>query len=543
MIKIQGIGASKGVAIGQALLMQQDKINVEKESITSVSEEIARLDQASQVGANQLKELEKYAQEHVGKEEAMIFEVHQMMITDGELTDRAKEIIKEDNVTAQYAMQATSLEYSNIFKQMDDPYMQGRAVDIEDVSARIIRVLMGIKEKNLSNLKEPIILVANDLLPSDTVKMDKKNILGIITEKGSEMSHSSILARTMQIPAIVGIEGVLSKIQDGDEIVLDGKDGNLFINPDNNIKQQWLKQQELDHKKRDNLKKLKGTKSITKDGVEIKINGNIGAPEDADAVLENDGEGVGLFRSEFLYMNSNTMPNEESQFEAYKVVLEKMGDKKVIIRTLDVGGDKEIPYLEIPKEDNPFLGYRGIRICLDQVGIFKTQLRALLRASVYGNLGIMFPMISTLEELRQAKKIVEDVKKELTQEEIPFSPNIEVGIMVETPASAMISDILAKESDFFSIGTNDLTQYTIAVDRMNAKVAHLYDTHHPAVLKLIALTIENGHKENISVGICGEAAADPTLTETFIKMGIDELSVSPGSVLEIREKIQGISQS
>lgn len=542
MIKLQGIGASKGIAIGKVLVMQQDKLVVEKETITSIDKEIERLDHAKQAAVDQLKELQEYAVGHIGEDEGMIFEVHQTMITDGELTERAEEIIREDHVTAQYAMQVTSQEYSLIFKQMEDPYMRGRAADIEDVSMRLIRILLDKKEQNLLELEQPIILLAKDLLPSDTVKMDKKNILGVITEKGSEMSHSSILARTMQIPAVVGVGNIFANIKEGDEIILDGKDGNLFINPDHNIKHQWLERQKIEQHRLESLKKLKGTKSMTQDGVEIKINANIGAPEDVEAVLDNDGEGIGLFRSEFLYMHSSTMPSEESQFIAYKTVVEKMENKKVIIRTLDVGGDKEIPYLQIPKEDNPFLGYRGIRICLDKIDLFKTQLRALLRASAYGSLGIMFPMISTLEELQKAKAILEEVKKDLTQQEISFSSEIEVGVMIETPAAAMISDLLAKEADFFSIGTNDLTQYTIAVDRMNTEVAHLYDTHHPAVLRLIQLTIENGHKENISVGICGEAAADPRLTEIFVKMGIDELSVSAGAILEIREKIQGMGQ-
>lgn len=540
MKKLQGIGASKGVVIGKVLVIKQNKVIIDQQTTKSLEEEIARLTSATDEATRQLKELEDYAKEHVGEDESAIFEVHQMMIMDGELTDRAKEIMEDGHVTAEYAMQLTSDEFSSLFKSMEDPYMRERGVDIEDISKRIINILIGKKEQSLSELEEPVIIVTKDLLPSDTVQMDKKNVLGIITQIGSKMSHSSIIARTMQIPAVVGLENIFEHINDGDEIILDGKDGNIFINPDENIKNEWIHEQKRYKERLESLSKLIGTKSITKDGVEIKVNANIGSPLDVEGVIENDAEGIGLFRSEFLYMHSDTMPSEESQFHAYRAVLEQMGNKQVIIRTLDVGGDKEIPYLQIPKEENPFLGYRGIRICLDQVDIFKTQLKALLRASVYGKLGIMFPMICTIEELRQAKLILEETKVELTKEGKLFSKAIEVGVMIETPAAVMVTDILAKEVDFFSIGTNDLTQYTMAVDRMNPKVEYLYDTHNPSVLKLIEMTIKNGHKENIWVGICGEAAADPTLTQTFVDMGVDELSVNAGAVLEIREMIQSI---
>lgn len=537
---LKGIGASKGVVIGKVLVIKQDKIDVDKKTTSLPEEEVARLTKAADEATRQLKELEAYALKNVGKDESAIFEVHQMMIMDGELTDRAKEIIQDEKASAEYAMQLTGDEFSSMFKSMDDPYMRERGVDIEDISKRIINILTGKKEQSLSDLEEPVIVVTRDLLPSDTVQMDKKNVLGIITQIGSKMSHSSIIARTMQIPAVAGVTNVFEMIKDGDEIILDGLDGNIFINPGEDIKTQWVQEQKKYQERLEALSKLKGTKSITKDGVEIKINANIGSPLDVEGVLENDAEGVGLFRSEFLYMHSDTMPSEESQFHAYRTVLEQMNGKQVIIRTLDVGGDKEIPYLEIPREENPFLGYRGIRICLDQVDVFKIQLKALLRASVYGKLGIMFPMICTIEELRQAKAVLEEVKKELKKEGKLFSKDIEVGVMIETPAAVMITDILAKEVDFFSIGTNDLTQYTMAVDRMNPKVEYLYDTHNPSVLKFIEMTIKNGHKENIWVGICGEAAADPTLTQTFVDMGVDELSVNSGAVLEIREMIQSI---
>ena len=540
MVTLKGIGASNGVVIANALIIKQDKVDIDKQTAKSADEETQRLTAATDMALSQLKELEEYAKEHVGEDEAAIFEVHQMMIQDGELTDRAKEIIQDESATAEYAMQVTSDEFSGMFKAMDDPYMKERGVDIEDISNRIINILAGKEEQSLSNLEKPVIIVTKDLLPSDTVQMDKKNVIGIITQIGSKMSHSSIIARTMQIPAVVGVDNVFENIGTGDEIILDGKDGNIVINPDNELKDKWTQEQNLYKERLESLNKLKGTKSITKDGIEIKVNANIGSPLDIEGVLKNDAEGIGLFRSEFLYMHSDTMPSEESQFHAYRTVLEQMKGKQVIIRTLDVGGDKEIPYLQIPEEENPFLGYRGIRICLDQVGIFKTQLKALLRASVYGSLGIMFPMICTVEELRQAKDILEEVKLELKKEGKLFSKDIEVGVMIETPAAVMVTDELAKEADFFSIGTNDLTQYTMAVDRMNPKVEYLYDTHNPSVLKLMEITAKNAHKENIWVGVCGESAADPTLTQTFLDMGISELSVNPGAVLEIREKIQSI---
>ncbi len=540
MVTLKGIGASNGVVIANALIIKQDKVDIDKQTAKSADEETQRLTAATDMALSQLKELEEYAKEHVGEDEAAIFEVHQMMIQDGELTDRAKEIIQDESATAEYAMQVTSDEFSGMFKAMDDPYMKERGVDIEDISNRIINILAGKEEQSLSNLEKPVIIVTKDLLPSDTVQMDKKNVIGIITQIGSKMSHSSIIARTMQIPAVVGVDNVFENIGTGDEIILDGKDGNIVINPDNELKDKWTQEQNLYKERLESLNKLKGTKSITKDGIEIKVNANIGSPLDIEGVLKNDAEGIGLFRSEFLYMHSDTMPSEESQFHAYRTVLEQMKGKQVIIRTLDVGGDKEIPYLQIPEEENPFLGYRGIRICLDQVGIFKTQLKALLRASVYGSLGIMFPMICTVEELRQAKDILEEVKLELKNEGKLFSKDIEVGVMIETPAAVMVTDELAKEADFFSIGTNDLTQYTMAVDRMNPKVEYLYDTHNPSVLKLMEITAKNAHKENIWVGVCGESAADPTLTQTFLDMGISELSVNPGAVLEIREKIQSI---
>lgn len=541
MKELRGIGASKGIVVGKVLIMNKQSIKIDKKPIQSLSREVERLENAIKEAIGQLKELEKHALEHIGESESLIFEVHQMMISDKDFMDRIISTIENELVNVEYAVERVGNEYYTLFSEMDDPYMKERAMDIKDISKRLIGILSNEKKQTFSSLETPVIIAAKDLLPSDTVQMDKKNIIGFITQEGSRVSHSSILARTMQIPAIVGIKNLFAEIKDKDEVILDGESGRILINPNDNIKNQWLDKQKKYKKRIESLKKLKGTKSITQDGVTIQIKANIGAVEDVEAVVNNDAEGIGLFRSEFLYMNSDHMPTEEEQFKTYKTVLEKMEDKPVTIRTLDVGGDKGISYLQIPKEDNPFLGYRGIRISLDKIELFKIQIRALLRASIYGRLRIMFPMISTLEEVKKVKNVLEAVKKELSYETILFSDDIEIGIMIETPAAAMISDILAKEVDFFSIGTNDLTQYTIAVDRMNASVATLYDTHHLGVLRLIQTTIRNAHKEQIKVSICGEAAADLSLINVFVAMGVDELSVNAGSILETRQCIQNIN--
>lgn len=540
MIARKGIGVSKGIAIGKVLVKAKTERVVERREVQSPEAEVERCRKARLAAIEQLRELYEHALQMIGAAEAGIFEVHQMMLEDEDFLARIQEIIQGECVNAEYAVERTKEEFAAIFTSMDDAYMQERAADIVDISNRLLDNLQDAQQDETMNFQEPRILVADDLLPSDTVQMDRSKILGIVTQQGGPTSHSSILARTMGIPAVVGVADLLSILQNGDAIVVDGELGEVVINPDPPTREEWEERRRIHESRMKSLQRVKGTESITKDGVRVKVAGNIGTPEDVASVLENDGEGIGLFRSEFLYMNSHSLPSEDVQYEAYKQVLERMKDHLVVIRTLDVGGDKKIPYLPIPKEENPFLGYRAIRVCLEESRIFKTQLRALLRASIYGKLGIMFPMISTVEEIRQAKLILEEVKTELSDEQIPFREDIQVGMMIETPAAALISDQLAKEVDFFSIGTNDLTQYTMAVDRMNAKVAHLYDTHHLAVLRLIQRTVENGHKENIWVGICGEAAADLSLTETFVAMGIDELSVNAASILEVKAKIQEI---
>ncbi|NMA84719.1 MAG: phosphoenolpyruvate--protein phosphotransferase [Epulopiscium sp.] len=538
---LKGIGVSKGIGLGKTFIIKQKKAEVEKKTIKNYKEEIRRLEEARQKAKRQLEELQRYTQKNIGEDESLIFEVHQMMLQDEDFIGRMKQFIQDESINAEYAVKRTQNEYVKIFSQVEDPYIKERVADIQDISKRLINILTDTMEQSLSEIKESVIIVAQDLSPSETAQLNREKVLGFITEDGAETSHTAILARTMDIPAVVGAQNILNHIKNGDTIIFDGTEGNIVIHPDDKTKAQWIEKQKKHRMRVESLDQLKGTKSITKDGVEIKINANIGTPKDVEIALKNDAQGIGLFRSEFLYMNKSKIPSEEEQFKAYKAVLEEMQNKPVIIRTLDIGGDKEIPYLQISKELNPFLGYRAIRISLNQVDLFKTQLRALLRASIYGNLGIMFPMISTLQEVHQAKRMIEEVKKDLINQKIPFRSNIEIGVMIETPAAALISDQLAKEVDFFSIGTNDLTQYTIAVDRMNRQVAYLYNTRHPAVLKLIEMTIKNGHKENIGVGICGEAAADPDLVEIFVTMGIDELSVTPGAILEVRQVVQGMS--
>ena len=541
VITLKGIGVSKGIGLGKTFIIKQKKVEVEKKTIKNYKEEIRRLEEARQKARRQLEELQRYTQKNIGEDESLIFEVHQMMLQDEDFIGRMKQFIQDESINAEYAVKRTQSEYVKIFSQVEDPYIKERVADIQDISKRLINILTDTMEQSLSEIKESVIIVAQDLSPSEAAQLNREKVLGFITEDGAETSHTAILARTMDIPAVVGAQNILNHIKNGDTIIFDGTEGNIIIHPDDKTKVQWIEKQKKHRMRVESLDQLKGTKSITKDGVEIKINANIGTPKDVEIALKNDAQGIGLFRSEFLYMNKSKIPSEEEQFKAYKAVLEEMQNKPVIIRTLDIGGDKEIPYLQISKELNPFLGYRAIRISLNQVDLFKTQLRALLRASIYGNLGIMFPMISTLQEVHQAKRMIEEVKKDLINQKIPFRSNIEIGVMIETPAAALISDQLAKEVDFFSIGTNDLTQYTIAVDRMNRQVAYLYNTRHPAVLKLIEMTIKNGHKENIGVGICGEAAADPDLVEIFVTMGIDELSVTPGAILEVRQVVQGMS--
>lgn len=539
---LDGIGASSGVAIGKVFIKKQSLLSIPTNKVTDPEVEIKRFEDAKDEAIKELKALYEKAVVEVGEEHAQIFDVHQMLVGDLDLHDQVVAIITEEKYNAAYAVSEAATVIAGMFESMEDPYLQERAADIRDISKRLIGILSGEREYSLADINEPVILVAKDLFPSDTIQMNKKYVLGFITEDGGKMSHSAILARTMQIPAVVGVKDALTTLEKDATIIIDGKGGKIYTNPTEEMLEEWQAKQEEYSNYKEQLQLLKGTANRTLDGIEIEVNANIGRPEDIEGVLANDAKGIGLFRSEFLYMDSDALPTEEMQYEAYKKVLSAMEDR-VIIRTLDVGGDKELPYLNIPKEENPFLGYRAIRVCLDQPEMFKVQLRALLRASVHGKLGIMFPMIATVDEIRAAKAILAETKAELLAEGIAVSDDIEIGMMIETPAAAIVSDLLAQEVDFFSIGTNDLTQYTLAVDRMNSKIAHLYDTHNPAILRLIKMVADNAHKAGIWVGICGEAAADTTLTETFLAIGIDELSVSAPSVLEVRKKIQQVDTS
>ncbi len=534
---LEGIGASKGIAIGKVFVKATNTAPIPTHTVTDVTAEVAKFEAAKEEAVRELQALYEKALVQVGEEHAQIFDVHQMLVQDLDLHDQVVQGITAHQLNAAHAVEQASIVIASIFEAMEDTYMRERAADIYDISKRLIGIITGNREVSLADITEPVVVIAKDLFPSDTIQINKDFVLGFITEEGGKMSHSAILARTMQIPAVVGLADAMTTIKEGDDIILDGKTGQLFINPTAEIRAEWQEKQAAFKAYLETLQKLIGTPNRTQDGIEIEVNANIGSPNDIEGVLANDTKGVGLFRSEFLYMDGVALPTEEEQFTAYKTVLEAM-EERVIIRTLDIGGDKELPYLEIPKEENPFLGYRAIRICLDQQDIFRVQLRALLRASVYGKLGIMFPMIATLHELKAAKAILAEVKAELIAEGVAVSDTIEVGMMIETPAAAMVSDVLAEEVDFFSIGTNDLTQYTMAVDRMNAKIANLYDTHNLAILRMIKMVVDNGHKAGIWVGICGESAADTALTETYLAMGVDELSVSAGAVLELRKKIQ-----
>lgn len=541
MKKIGGIAASNGIAIGKIKLIADVAKSVKKITVNDVEAELARLDTAKDEAIEELNAIYINALKRVGEENSLIFQIHIMMLQDEDFYSAIQDRIRDEKVCAEYAVWAAGQQFSNMFANMDDEYMRGRAADVLDISKRLIHELNPQLGASLNSLTEQSVVAAADLMPSETVQMDSDLVLAFVTREGSKSSHSAILARTMGIPAVVGLAENYAVLQDGMQVIVDGGAGEVILEPDDAALAEYRQKKEKYEQYRRELQQVKGTKAVTKSGIEIEINANIGHPSDADLAVENDADGIGLFRSEFLYMEGSTFPSEEQQFQAYKTVLEKMGSKRVIIRTLDLGADKQVPYLNLPKEDNPALGYRAIRICLDRRELFVTQLRALYRASVYGKLAIMFPMIISVEEVKTIKSIVEQVKFELTNEKAAFNPNVELGIMIETPASAVMSDQLAHEVDFFSIGTNDLTQYTLAADRMNHKIANLFDSRNPAVLRLIQMTAENGKKAGIWTGICGESAADTSLTEFYVKIGIRELSVTPSAILELKKTVQQIN--
>jgi len=538
MIAKNGKGVFGGVALG-TIKVFSDRGKVEKRFVNDISGEVQRFKDATDKAVKQLEGLYEKTKSQVGKDEAEIFEIHKMMTTDNDFQAAVENKIKM-GINAEAAVFETGEDFYNRFKSLNDAYMSQRAVDVKDISQRLIKILSGEAEE-MSARGEKYIIAASDLTPSQTMRLDRESIAGFVTEHGSENSHTTILARMMNIPAIIGVKGIADDIYDGKTAAIDGSSGTLYIEPNETTLKRLEDKRKKFEDERELLQKFKGRETVTKDGKKIMLYANISNMTDIDMVLANDAEGIGLFRSEFIFLESQTYPTEEEQFRVYKKAVEKMRGRRVIIRTLDIGADKQVDYFDIPKEENPALGYRAIRICLDRPYIFKTQLRAILRASAYGNAALMFPMICTVEELKKAKEILNEAKKELEEEGVPFSKGIEVGIMIETPAAALISDSLAGECDFFSIGTNDLTQYTMAVDRQNNRVMESFDIRNEAVLRLIKMTAENGHKEGIWVGICGELGADTSLTADFISWGIDELSVSPVWILELRKNILEIS--
>ena len=537
MISIQGKGVSTGVAAGPLYFYQRAKTTLRRYEVADVDAEWNRFKDAQAKAIEQLGILAEKAREEAGDEAAMLFETHQLMAEDLDYEEAIEGLIKDARQNAEAVVTDVAAQFAEMFAAMDDSYMQARAADVKDVSTRIIGILSGVVQGGIDS-DVPVILAADDLAPSETVQLDKSKILGFITSGGSGSSHTAILARTMGIPAIIGVGDQLKPEFEGREVIVDGGTGNVVVDPDEPTRDRLMAKRAELIKRQELLNQLKGLPNESKDGQKVRIYCNIGNPEDVHAVLENDGAGIGLFRSEFLYLNCDDYPTEDYQFEAYKKVLSDMGGKEVVIRTLDIGADKMIEYFQLPKEENPALGNRALRICLNRPEIFKTQLRALYRASAYGRLSIMFPMVTSVWEVKEAKKMCEQVKAELTAEGLPYSDEVDVGIMIETPAAAVISDRLAKVVDFFSIGTNDLTQYTLACDRQNNDLGRFFNAHHPAVLRLIKMVAENAHKEGIWCGICGELGADLELTETFLSIGVDELSVSPRAVLPLRQKVR-----
>lgn len=537
MITISGKSVFGGVSIGKLLFYKRNEKVIKRTHVDNVDEEMVRFQNAKNTAVEQLKGLYEKALEDVGEANAMIFEIHQMMLEDLDYLESIENIIRTQEVNAEFAVATTADNFSQMFASMDDAYMQGRAADVKDVSERVLDILCGTGG-GMKEMSEPCIIAADDLAPSETVQLDKSKVLGFATMYGSSNSHTAILARTMNIPAVIGLGEALSQEYDGKNAVIDGFTGTLYIDPDEKTLAEMQEKRARDLEQKALLEQLKGKENVTKSGQKINIYANIGNVSDVGAVLKNDAGGIGLFRSEFLYLENTDFPTEEQQFAVYKQVAENMAGKKVIIRTLDIGADKQVDYFGLDKEENPALGYRAIRICLTRPEIFKTQLRALYRAAMYGNISIMFPMIISVDEIHRIKAIIAEVKGELKNEGIPYKEDVELGVMIETPASVMISRDLAKEVDFFSVGTNDLTQYTLAIDRQNAKLDEFYNPHHPAILSMIRMATENAHAEGAWIGICGELGADLELTEEFLKMGLDELSVSPSMVLPLRKKIR-----
>ncbi len=539
MEQIFGKGVSKGVAAGPISFYRRPSGEIPRRSVTDTAAELARFHDACETAKEQLGALHDKALAEAGEDAAMLFEAHQMMLDDLDFVESIEGLIENDRLNAEAAVSDTGAQFAEMFAAMDDSYMQARAADIRDISTRVVGILTGEGESGIVS-DVPCIVAADDLAPSETVQLDKSLILGFITAGGSANSHTAILARTMGIPAIIGAGDALQAEMEGKYAIIDGQTGETVIEPDDAERERLLKKQAKEKALKELLDQLKGKPNETRDGRNVMVYCNIGSPADIDAVLQNDGGGIGLFRSEFLYLQGSDYPTEDEQFEAYKTVAERMGGRRVIIRTLDIGADKQADYFHLDKEENPAMGLRAIRICLTRPEVFRTQLRALYRASAYGKIAIMFPMITSVWEVQEIKRICRNIRAELTEEGVPMADKVELGIMIETPAAVMMSAELAREVDFFSVGTNDLTQYTLAVDRQGVGLDRFFDAHHPAVLRMIRMAAENAHRAGIWIGICGELGADAELTETFLSMGIDELSVSPSAVLPLRSAIRSI---
>ncbi|APH15413.1 phosphoenolpyruvate-protein phosphotransferase [Clostridium sporogenes] len=533
----KGIAASKGYAIGKIFIKEDINIEVVEKSIDDIEKEKERFKSALSNTRDQLERIKDKAQKEVGAEKAAVFDSHIMLLDDPEFAGAVEMNIESNKVNSEKVLQEVIDMYSSIFASMEDEYMRERGADIKDVGKRIMLNLMGKSVNSMDDLDKDTIIVAQDLTPSDTAQLDKDKVIAFLTNIGGRTSHSAIMARTLEIPAIVGMKDITESVKNGDVVIVDGTEGVVIINPDKKTIEKYEGSKKVFLKEKEELKKLINVETVTKAGKRVEVCGNIGKPQDVHQVLENGGEGVGLFRTEFLYMDRDNMPSEDEQFESYKYAVEKMEGKPVVIRTLDIGGDKKLPYLEMPEEMNPFLGYRAIRLCLDRKELFKVQLRALIRASAFGNLKIMFPMISSLSEFKAAKELLKECMNELKAEGKEFNENLETGIMVEIPAAAICADELAKHVDFFSIGTNDLIQYTLAADRMNEKISYLYDPMHPAVLRLIKMTIDAAHKEGKWCGMCGEMAGDENAIATLVEYGLDEYSMSASSILTAKKII------
>ncbi|OSX53881.1 phosphoenolpyruvate--protein phosphotransferase [Anoxybacillus ayderensis] len=542
MKKLQGIAASNGIAIAKAYRLEHPDLTVEKQTIENPAEQVGRFQQALAKAKEELKAIQAHALKELGEDKAAIFSAHLLVLSDPELVQAVEQKIEQERVNAEFALHDVASMFIAMFEAMDNEYMKERAADIRDVTKRVLAHLLGVTISNPSMVTEEVVVIAEDLTPSDTAQLNRKYVKGFTTDIGGRTSHSAIMARSMEIPAVVGTKEATATIQNGDIVIIDGLDGEVIVNPTEEIIAQYEQKRAAFAAQKAEWAKLVHEQTTTKDGHHVELAANIGTPNDVEGVLANGAEGIGLYRTEFLYMGRNELPTEEEQFEAYKTVLEKMEGKPVVVRTLDIGGDKELPYLDLPKEMNPFLGFRAIRLCLDMQQMFRTQLRALLRASVYGNLKVMFPMIATLDEFRQAKAILLEEKEKLVAEGVPVSDEIEVGMMVEIPAAAVLADQFAKEVDFFSIGTNDLIQYTMASDRMNERVSYLYQPYNPAILRLIYNVIEAAHKEGKWVGMCGEMAGEQLAVPILLAFGLDEFSMSATSILRVRSQLKKLSK-